>query len=150
MLPQTETSSEDASFNDSLSAGPPSQPLAPSGSFTLELSEAMAEKLLPPSLDCMVFGDNPREWKLFESEFEVNVKCHFKCEKKLISYLLKFTCNKAKATVSGCRYYLFCHKIEQGAFPVLFLDCFVTGGMFYSQATLHRAEYLILLARLHE
>ena len=99
MLPQTETSSEDASFNDSLSAGPPSQPLAPSGSFTLDLSEAMAEKLLPPSLDCMVFGDNPREWKLFESEFEVNVKCHFKCEKKLVSYLLKFTCNKAKAAV---------------------------------------------------
>ena len=96
-LPRADTAS-DTSMNESISGATPLPQVSP-GSFTLDISEAMAEKLIPPSIDCMIFGDNPRDWKLFEAEFDVNVKRHFKCEKQLVSFLLKFTSHKAKAAV---------------------------------------------------
>ena len=98
MLPSPDEDSEDTSLLDRTRV--PSSPQAASpGNLTLDLSEAMAERIVAPNIDCMTFGENPRDWKLFEAEFEVNVKCHFKCEKKLVSYLLKFTSHKARLAV---------------------------------------------------
>ena len=99
MIPDQETVADTSLLNSSTDQGVSQRPAPTSGNFTLDLSEAMAEKLLPPSVQCMTFGDNPKEWKLFETEFEVNVKTYFKCEKRLVSYLLKFTTDKAKACV---------------------------------------------------
>ena len=93
-----EEHSEDSSFMDRTYVSPSPQAASP-GNFTLDLSEAMAERIVAPNIDCMTFGENPRDWKLFEAEFEVNVKCHFKCEKKLVSYLLKYTSHKARLAV---------------------------------------------------
>ena len=68
--------------------------------LSLNLSEDVVEKLQPPLVDCMIFGSNPRDWKLFACEFEVNVKAYYpNNEKKLVSYLLKFTSHKAHACV---------------------------------------------------
>ena len=90
----------DAEADTSLDTSVASEKAAPPpSSVTLDLSEAMAEKLLPPSICCMIFGENPRDWPLFEVEFEVNVKFYVKDERKLVSYLLKFTCGKARACV---------------------------------------------------
>ena len=99
MIPDQETVADTSLLNSSTDQGASQRPAPTSGNFTLDLSEAMAEKLLPPSVQCMTFGDNPKEWKLFETEFEVNVKTFYKCERRLASYLLKFTTDKAKACV---------------------------------------------------
>ena len=64
------------------------------------LSAASVERLRPPKISCMVFGSNPREWKLFACEFNTNVKAYFPDnERKLVSLLFKFTSHKAKSCV---------------------------------------------------
>ena len=64
------------------------------------LSAASVERLRPPKISCMVFGSNPREWKLFACEFNTNVKAYYPDnERKLVSLLFKFTSHKAKSCV---------------------------------------------------
>ena len=75
------------------------QAAAPDGKFTLDLSDAMAEKLQPQTYECMTFTDDPRDWKLFTHEFKVNILNRVSCESKRVSLLLKHTQGKSKACV---------------------------------------------------
>ena len=65
MIPDQETVADTSLLNSSTDQGASQRPAPTSGNFMLDLSEAMAEKLLPPSVQCMTFGDNPKEWKLY-------------------------------------------------------------------------------------
>ena len=75
---------------------PTEQSAAPSGgAMKLDLSEVVAHQLSARPIECMVFNDDPRKWKLYCREFDVNVLSVVTGESKRASYLLKFTSNNS-------------------------------------------------------